>query len=319
MKTKTNNGITLIALVITIIVLLILAGVTIAMLTGENGILNQASESKTKTEIAEAKERAKIDIMSWKSKEISEGRNGYINDSVVKNILTGKEYVKEAKANSFISKKGNHEIAYSDLYKSEQTDEDEKPVPIGLEVGSKITYTPRGTYNWKSEYSSLNPDSEKTLNSADYMYKINEWKVLDIQDEKVTLVPTTMTIGNVSLGWAQGYNNGVKLLNDACSSLYGNESKGISARSINIEDIEKYMSVEKLEIAHKYENVAKYGEQVVEPYTSPIWYPIIYEKEKLSVIDERKNTDGLGMSEQSILIEKTENGSSDGTMMATSI
>ena len=34
---KSNNGITLIALVITIIVLLILAGVTIAMLTGENG------------------------------------------------------------------------------------------------------------------------------------------------------------------------------------------------------------------------------------------------------------------------------------------
>ena len=38
-KIKTTNGITLIALVITIIVLLILAGVTIATLTGENGIL----------------------------------------------------------------------------------------------------------------------------------------------------------------------------------------------------------------------------------------------------------------------------------------
>ena len=36
-KVKTNKGITLIALVITIIVLLILAGVTIAMLTGNNG------------------------------------------------------------------------------------------------------------------------------------------------------------------------------------------------------------------------------------------------------------------------------------------
>ena len=36
---KTNKGITLIALVITIIVLLILAGVTIATLTGDNGIL----------------------------------------------------------------------------------------------------------------------------------------------------------------------------------------------------------------------------------------------------------------------------------------
>ncbi len=40
---KNSNGITLIALVITIIVLLILAGVSIAFLTGNNGILTQAN------------------------------------------------------------------------------------------------------------------------------------------------------------------------------------------------------------------------------------------------------------------------------------
>ena len=51
-----NKGITLIALVITIIVLLILAGVTIATLTGENGILTRASDSAEQTEIAEEKE-----------------------------------------------------------------------------------------------------------------------------------------------------------------------------------------------------------------------------------------------------------------------
>ncbi len=45
-----NRGITLIALVITIIVLLILAGVSIAMLTGENGILTQAQRAKKETE-----------------------------------------------------------------------------------------------------------------------------------------------------------------------------------------------------------------------------------------------------------------------------
>ena len=45
MKSNTNKGITLIALVITIIILLILAGVTIAMLTGENGILNQSQKA----------------------------------------------------------------------------------------------------------------------------------------------------------------------------------------------------------------------------------------------------------------------------------
>ena len=44
------KGITLIALVITIIVLLILAGVSIAMLTGQNGILTQAQNAKTTTE-----------------------------------------------------------------------------------------------------------------------------------------------------------------------------------------------------------------------------------------------------------------------------
>ena len=48
--TKNTKGITLIALVITIIVLLILAGVSIAMLTGENGIMNNAKEAKTQTE-----------------------------------------------------------------------------------------------------------------------------------------------------------------------------------------------------------------------------------------------------------------------------
>ena len=43
---KNQKGVTLIALVITIIVLLILAGVSIAMLTGDNGVLTQANEAK---------------------------------------------------------------------------------------------------------------------------------------------------------------------------------------------------------------------------------------------------------------------------------
>ena len=47
---KNNKGITLIALVVSIIVLLILAGISINMLTGENGILNRAAEAKKKTE-----------------------------------------------------------------------------------------------------------------------------------------------------------------------------------------------------------------------------------------------------------------------------
>ncbi len=53
---RKEKGITLIALVITIIVLLILAGVSIAMLTGENGILSQAQNAKNKTEEAQVNE-----------------------------------------------------------------------------------------------------------------------------------------------------------------------------------------------------------------------------------------------------------------------
>lgn len=57
MKLKdTINGITLIALVITIIILLILAGVTIAVLSGDNGLLNKTASSKVQTEIGKEKE-----------------------------------------------------------------------------------------------------------------------------------------------------------------------------------------------------------------------------------------------------------------------
>ena len=57
---QNNRGITLIALVITIIVLLILAGVSIAMLTGSNGILTQASNAKQATEESTEKEKRQL-------------------------------------------------------------------------------------------------------------------------------------------------------------------------------------------------------------------------------------------------------------------
>ena len=57
---QNNRGITLIALVITIIVVLILAGVSISMLTGENGILTQANKAKKATEEAAKEENSKL-------------------------------------------------------------------------------------------------------------------------------------------------------------------------------------------------------------------------------------------------------------------
>lgn len=65
LKSKTS-GITLIALVVTIIVLLILAGISIAMLTGNNGILERATEARNLTDSNQIKERIQLAELSAK-------------------------------------------------------------------------------------------------------------------------------------------------------------------------------------------------------------------------------------------------------------
>ncbi len=57
---KRQKGITLVALVVTIIVLLILAGVSISMISGDDGIATQAAEAKSKTETASQEELDKL-------------------------------------------------------------------------------------------------------------------------------------------------------------------------------------------------------------------------------------------------------------------
>lgn len=75
-----QKGITLIALVVTIIVLLILAGVSIAMLTGQNGILNRATEASINSKIADAE-----DIISL---NVSDKITDYYKEVYVDNVAT---------------------------------------------------------------------------------------------------------------------------------------------------------------------------------------------------------------------------------------
>lgn len=136
-----NKGITLIALVITVVVLLILAGVSIAMLTGENGILNQAKKAKEETEIASEEEKVKLAtsgallqdnagsiIQSNLQSELSkyfdtedfsvssgtndEGKNGFIV-TVTESVKEGRKY--------FVSQNGNVE-KYKEPQVAELTD-----------------------------------------------------------------------------------------------------------------------------------------------------------------------------------------------------
>ena len=64
-EVQKENGITLIALVITIVVLLILAGVTIAAVGGENGILKNAGEAKEESERGDAEDEIKLALNEW--------------------------------------------------------------------------------------------------------------------------------------------------------------------------------------------------------------------------------------------------------------
>ena len=76
-----NKGITLIALVITLIVLLILAGVSIAMLTGQNGILTQANTAKTDTANAEAAERINVELNALYSAVLADSTKATFTDT----------------------------------------------------------------------------------------------------------------------------------------------------------------------------------------------------------------------------------------------
>ena len=64
-----EKGITLIALVVTIVVLLILAAVSINMLTGENGIIRQAQKAKEETEKGEEKEQVSLAVTAAMGKD----------------------------------------------------------------------------------------------------------------------------------------------------------------------------------------------------------------------------------------------------------
>ena len=311
---KNVHGITIIALVITIIVLLILAGVSIAMLTGQNGILTQAQNAKDKTEYKNAEEKVRLAVMGAMSDDgtltVEKLRTDMANYGgtiegetfPVTATVDGKSFT--VNANGSVG-----EIV---------------PAPEGLEVGTEVTYTPSGTYIWEAEYCSSKKaigTGDVTIDSSNNNYKISKWKVLDIKNGKVTLVPEAPTSGTVYLGQAQGYNNGVKLLNDACSNLYGNASKGIEARSINIEDIENYMTDDAkngTNGTYKYNNGnATYNTQTSTPYTSSKKYPTIYAKENLSVINGTTNNNGLGMSEQTSLVGRTDESATDGKLEAS--
>ena len=120
MTDKKEKGITLIALAITIIVLLILAAVSIATLTGENGILAKAEIAQKNTDIAETKEQIKLELMGTFDEEKTSYTNQEVIDAVEK--ITGNKVAENTV--TVKSKKGN-DIDISDLWIKEDNKDDE--------------------------------------------------------------------------------------------------------------------------------------------------------------------------------------------------
>ena len=171
---KASNGITLIALVITIIVLLILAGISISMLSGDNSILQKATQSKEKTERAEIIENAKLDILA----KITEKKGENLTPSELEEILTSNNYnTKGTLSNeesildrTLTSSNGKYQIPVLEIYKGTLTSANaQSAIDYGtktaetVELGDDITI---GTTE-KFKIIKKSPDG-KTLTAIPY-------------------------------------------------------------------------------------------------------------------------------------------------------
>ncbi len=343
---KGQKGITLIALVITIIVLLILAGVVIAMLSGDNSAPQKATEAAQKDAIAGAKDEIAMEVQeallnyynntyvegdgtsensiqkvvadaTGRAVDNAKSRNKQLLESsgVADNTITLK--TKSYTVTGTIDENGG--ITWSDYVESPGSNGSETGVVPN--VGDTVNYAPSGSYDWnkslaESTDESVGSGTEPLSSAENGDYRITKWKILSYNPntKMVEMVPTE-PVGNLTLSGAQGYNNAVYLLNQACSKLYGNSSKGIEARSIQEEDFVKAGGEEWKTKKEAYENsYAKYGNQYKEYTLSYKKYPSIYAKEYQSVIDgnENKDSGALNQSEQKEPISATDNEATVG-------
>ncbi len=159
MKRTKDRGITLVALIVTIIILLILVGIAIGTLGGENGLVARTTQSKEKYAIAEAKENLEIEITNLQIEEQKKG------EELTKETLT---------------KLNNEKITVKDItnfpveviynkYKF-KVDENFKVVYIGEANETIITYTtkPEGYTNQDSIKLTVKISNSKGIRTIEF-------------------------------------------------------------------------------------------------------------------------------------------------------
>ena len=182
---KSTKGITLIALVVTIIILLLLAGVSIAMLTGNNGILTQGQRAKEETRIAGVEEVVKL----YKQGKYIDSTTGSVTenaDEMLEN-LKGQKLVSEDeidRENEIITiKRKDGSIAKEIQYGMvtitiSKTPENEKAVRVTLKVesveGTETSMTEENIANVGNFIVNLSDNKKKDLIRSMYPKYVNK-------------------------------------------------------------------------------------------------------------------------------------------------
>ena len=253
-----NKGITLVALVITIIILLILAGISISALTN-TGIFGKAKEAKQKSANAELDQNTKLD-------EYENEIDKYLPEQGGEKLVD--------KVNGGTIKVGDY-ISYTPDGASTE------------DILQELATYSGNTDSTKNTTSTLTQeiDKEKGL----------KWRVLDVKDGKVRLISDRPTTSEIRLSGGKGYNNAVYLLDKTCKTLYNNSKLASNVQNLKIEDIQDHLSYDYTQYTNPNVDTGKYGG--TKEYTAKKNYPNIFAKEKTGWVDGTQGTE-LSLSEQ---------------------
>lgn len=183
-----------------------------------------------------------------------------------------------------------------------------------LKIGDYVEYTP----DTANAYS-LTTNVTGYKNNQTIQQEALKWQILNInEDGTVDLISATQSTASVGLGSSLGYNNGVYLLNDICKKLYSNSSLGVTARSLNADDVESYMTEEGLEYArssYDLEQRVAWGKTYTPVYGR---YPKLYARENGSGIGTTNvKKDGIERSDSYYTQPTTETTSEAGNNRLT--
>ena len=321
---KSTKGITLIALVVTIIVLLILAGVSIAMLTGNNGVLTKAGEAKVRTGDAGDLEKIQLDVAG------SFDESGKINLAKLKSNFD-ENGISYNDVDSFPITATLNRVKRIINQNGEMTEPVDR---TGIQVGDYIDYSPDVAET--VTYSNDNMTKYSGYTGTDYNVDLKrdttmKWQVLRINEDGSMDIIGTPTSYSVCFSGAKGYNNGVYLMNDICKTLYSNSAHNITARSVNQDDMEKWLTDDvkdasgnvttkggktaKSEAIKNQINSLTGGTDYIESVDQTnntvkykkarSYYPILAGHENGIGIDTDVKTDGIGLSEENVKVNNT--------------